>query len=110
MDMEDWIRPIVVVAIPTMGLVIWLAKWFGKQTEWVKGIDEFKQDTKETLAEIREDIKKILAAQPRSVIAGASPLQLTDLGEEVSECVGAAAWAEQLAPRLFDEVESQERI
>ena len=105
MDM-DWIRPIIVVTIPTIGLVVWLARWFGKHSEWVKGMEEFKQDTKETLAEIREDIKKLLAAQPRSVIAGASPMQLTDLGKEVSECVGAAAWAEQLAPQLIDDVKA----
>ena len=105
MDM-DWIRPIIVVTIPTIGLVVWLARWFGKHSEWVKGMEEFKQDTKETLAEIREDIKKLLAAQPRSVIAGASPMQLTDLGKEVSECVGAAAWAKQLAPQLIDDVKA----
>ena len=35
MDM-DWIRPIIVVTIPTIGLVVWLARWFGKHSEWVK--------------------------------------------------------------------------
>ena len=106
MDM-DWIRPIVVVAIPTLGVVIWLSKWFGRQGEWMKGIDEFKDDTKHALAEIRTDIKKLLAAQPRNVLAGTSPLQLTDLGKEVSECVGASAWAEQVATQLIDQVKGK---
>jgi len=74
-----------------------MSRWFGRQGEWMKGIDEFKDDTKKALTEIREDIKKLLAAQPRNVLAGTSPLQLTDLGKEVSECVGAATWAEQVA-------------
>ncbi len=103
MEME-WIRPIAVVAVPTIALVISMAVWVGKHKEWMKGIDEFKQDTKRTLAEIREDIKKLLAAQPPSVLASTSPVRLTDLGEEVSERVGAAACAEQIAARLIDEV------
>ena len=103
MEME-WIRPIVVVAVPTIALVISMAMWVGKHKEWMKGIDEFKQDTKRTLAEIRGDIKKLLAAQPPSVLASTSPVRLTDLGKEVSKCVGAAGCAEQIAARLVDEV------
>ena len=106
MDM-DWIRPIVVAIIPTLGVVIWMSRWFGRQGEWMKGIDEFKDDTKKALTEIREDIKKLLAAQPRNVLAGTSPLQLTDLGKEVSECVGAAAWAEQVATQLINRVKGK---
>ena len=105
--MDEWLRPIVVVAIPTIGAVIWISRWFGKHDEWMKGMAEFKEDTRKSLAEIRDDIKKILAGQPRNVLAGASPLQLTDLGREVSEYVGAAAWAEQKALELVDKMKDE---
>ena len=100
----DWVRPIAVVIIPTIGLVIWMSRWFGKHGEWMKTVDEFKRDTKAALAEIRDDIKKVLAALPPNVLGGASPVGLTDLGKKVSECVEAAAWAEQKAPELIDAV------
>ena len=107
----DWIRTLVIAAVPAVGVVIWMARWFGKHGEWVKGMDEFKLDTKKALAEIRDDInemrhdiKKLLSAQPRNVLAGTSPLQLTDLGEDVSKRVGAVAWAMQAAPRLADQM------
>ena len=100
----DWIRPIVAIAVPTIILLIWMSKWFGKHNEWAKGMDEFKRETKATLVEIRDDIKKVLTALPPSVIRGASPMRLTDLGKKVSEYVEAAAWAEQSAPQLAGKV------
>lgn len=106
-DMADWMRPIVVVAVATLGLVIWMSRWFGKHEQWTKGMDEFKQETKAALIEIRDDIKKLLTAMPPDVIRGASPVRLTDLGKKVSECVEASAWAEQKAPQLVGEVKGK---
>ena len=71
-----------------------------------KAIAELRADTNKALAEIRADIKKLIAATPH-VIAGTSPLRLTDLGEEVSKCVGAAALAEQMASGLIDEMKGK---
>ena len=104
MSIDMGVRPIAVVIIPTIGLVIWMSRWFGKHGEWMKAMDEFKRDTKAALVEIRDDIKKVLAALPPNVLGGASPVGLTDLGKKVSECVEAAAWAEQKAPELIDAV------
>ena len=71
-----------------------------------KAIAELRVDTNKALAEIRADIKKLIAATPH-VLAGTSPLRLTDLGEEVSQCVSAAALAEQMAPGLIDEMKGK---
>ena len=111
LDWVEWGRVVLVVGVAVTGLVIWMSRWFGKQDAWTKGIEkeiaEFKEDTKKALTEIREDIKKILRELPQHVIAGTSPLRLTDLGEEVSNCVGASAWTEQLAPGLVESVKGK---
>ena len=106
--MEDFalidvlLRPITMVLIATMGVAIWMIRWFAKHDEWRKGMDEFKLDTKKALIEIRDDIKKILAAMPKNVLVANSPARLSDLGKEVSESIGAAAWAEQMASEFVD--------
>ena len=111
--MEDFrlidvlLRPITIVVVSAIGLAIWMIRWFAKHDEWRKGMDEFKRDTKSALVEIRDDIKKILAAMPKNVLAGTSPVRLTDLGKEVSESIGAAAWAEQVATQLGDRVKGK---
>ena len=90
------------VLIATMGVAIWMIRWFAKHDEWQRGMDEFKLDTKKALIEIRDDIKKILAAMPKNVLVANSPARLSDLGKEVSESIGAAAWAEQMASEFVD--------
>ena len=106
--MEDFrlidvlLRPITIVVVSAIGVAIWMIRWFAKHDEWRKGMDEFKRDTKSALVEIRDDIKKILAAMPKNVLAGTSPVRLTDLGEEVSESIGAAVWAEEKASEFVD--------
>ena len=78
--MDDWLRIIVVVAVPSVIGMIWLARWSGKLDGWVKEIDGFKADTEDSLNRIHDDIKKILASQPRNVISGTSPVRLADGG------------------------------
>ena len=111
--MEDFLltdvllHPITIVLIATMGAAIWMIKWFAKHDEWRRGMDEFKLDTKKALIEIRDDIKKILAAMPRNVLVANSPARLSDLGKEVSEFIGAAAWAEQRASDFVDSMKDE---
>ena len=105
--MDDWLRIIVVVAVPTVVGMIWLARWSGKLDGWVKEIDGFKADTKDALNRIHDDIKKILASQPRNVLAGTSPVRLTDLGKEVSKSVTAAVWAEKEASKLAGDLQGK---
>ena len=107
MEEMSWLRTAAAVAVPILALVIWMARWFGKHNEWMKGIDDFKKQTTNALEEIRNDIKRLLESQPRSVLAATSPLRLTDLGREVSECVRAAAWAAEKAVQLADKVKGK---
>lgn len=104
--MDDWIR-LGIFTLSILGAVVWISRWFGKHEEWMKGVNEFKSETKSSLAGIRDDIKKILVALPRNVLAGTSPVQLTELGKEVSKSVRASAWAERKAPQLVDHMKDK---
>ena len=57
------------------------------------------------MEEIRGDIKKIFAKIGPALVAGESPLRLTELGEKVAECLDAHAWAARVAPDLLPEIE-----
>lgn len=113
--MDDWFRIIAVVAVAVAVAagsgVIWLARWTGKhegwRDAWAEGMEEFKSETRAALGGIREDVKKILVAMPKNVLARTSPVRLTDFGKEVSKSVGAAAWAEEKAPDLVDEIKGK---
>ena len=60
------------------------------------------------MEEIRGDIKKIFAKIGPPLVASESPLRLTELGQEVAECLGAHAWAARVAPELLPQVEGLE--
>ncbi len=81
------INPWMVVGgtVAVVSLIFFAGKWVG-------GISEFKKHTTEFIAEIRDDIKKILDRLPPVVVTGGSPLRLTDLGKSIS-LSELAAWA-----------------
>lgn len=60
---------------------------------WKGKVDADRQSFKEFMDEIRADIKKIFDRLPPATSTSASPLQLTDLGKDVSEFIEAKAWA-----------------
>ncbi len=59
-------------------------------------VDADRATFKEFMAKIREDIKKILRRLPPRTVEGASPLRLTELGEQVSKEIGASEWADRI--------------
>lgn len=97
--MTEWLEtPLVVTALLAVGGVIWAAaRWTGK-------VDGKLQDLTTAVDEVRADIKKIFRRLPAPVVAGASPLRLTDLGKEIADRLDARQWAGQLAPTLVQEV------
>ncbi len=75
---------------------------------WVGGVNEHRNTVKDTLAEIREDVKNILKRIPPSTVARESPLHLTDFGQDISEQLDARTWAQRTAAELWDDVEGKQ--
>lgn len=71
---------------------------------WIGKINEHRSTVSAFMAEIRKDIKDILGKLGPSTTKTASPIQLTDLGQSVSEALGASAWAANRAEKLADQV------
>lgn len=91
-----WITPAAIVAVALVGaLVKWLI-WMGSMNERQSTVTEF-------MAEIRDDIKKILRRLLAEPVGQTSPRALTDYGEELSAKLGAVTWAEQEADSLRDQ-------
>ena len=70
----------------------------------VGGVSNELRANRSLLKEIQYDIRKIFRRLPSSTVTGASPIQLTDLGEKIAKALGAVAWAEQMAGSLRDRV------
>ncbi len=77
--------------------VLAIGEWKGKTDTSVKAL-------KEAIAEIRDDVKRILGMVGPRAIGDGSPLRLTDLGKGISEDINAAAWAKQQGQRLSEKV------
>ena len=99
---EWWVIPSIIVAVVTIGALIFK---FGK---WVGSVDSDRQDFREFIKEVRDDIKEILGRLPPTSVAGGSPLQLTNLGENISKTLGAREWAEKIAVKLSERVEGKQ--
>ena len=96
--MEQWLVPGGVVAVLALGGLIWKAgRWTGKVDNDLGAIKDFME-------EIRGDIKKIFAKIGPPLVASDSPLRLTELRQQVAECLGAHAWAARVAPGLLPRI------
>ena len=91
----EWDHPGVLLAIATalVTATAWITGIYknGKHTK--QDLDDHKGTVSGFMAEIREDIKKILGRLPADPIGATSPLSLTDYGEEIAKAVDAATWA-----------------
>lgn len=88
---NPWVWVGLLVAL--VGAVFALGQWKGR-------VDADQASFKELMKEVRDDIKEILRRLPSHTLAGDSPLQLTECGKAISERLGAAALAQEIAPRL----------
>lgn len=87
----------VVAALALAGAIFGAGKWVG-------AVNSDRASFKEFMAEVRDDIKEILQRLPARTVTGGSPLRLTDLGRKISEHLGAAAIARDLADEFRDRV------
>lgn len=98
--MENWIVPIVLVAIAAVTAVGKLLYWMGEVNVDRNGVNGF-------MKEIRDDIKKILRRLSAPTIKSGSPIQLTELGRSISDDLHARDWVERIAPSLTQRVKGK---
>lgn len=88
---------------------------------WVANVNADRKDFKKLIKKLDEKIgmlgEKIgmildylLGLRDSPVITHKSPLRLTELGEQISENIGAEEWAESEADTLLDEAKDKDRF
>ena len=104
--MNEWLaNPVAWVAsLSLLSVVVGAAFAFGT---WKGKVDSDRASFKEFMKEVRDDIKEILGRLPSPTMTDGSPLQLTDCGRSISERLGAAGLAQELAPLLQAQVEGK---
>jgi len=93
--------PTAWIAIPAILALIGFIFWFGN---WHGAVNSDRAKFAKFIDEIRGDIKKILGRLPPTPVSGTSPLQLTDIGEDISRRLKARDWAQRIAPTLTEKV------
>ncbi len=112
--MAEWLStPLIgILSLAILGVVYKVIRWMvsvDKDREFSK--DEAKKDRatlREFMKEIRDDIKRIFERLPPAPVAGSSPFQLTDFGEQIAKKLNAHEWAAKLAPELIDDIQGKQ--
>ena len=111
----DWNNPVsygvVIGALGLIGGIVltilkigeWKARRESTETSLEKSFKSLETTLTDFMAEIRTDVKKIFQRM-ESTVSGESPLKLTELGQSISETLGAAAWAERTAKETADKI------
>ena len=98
---EWWVMPSIVAAVVAAAALIF------KIGRWVGSVDSDRDKFRAFMEEVRSDIKEILGRLPPVPVAGGSPIQLTDLGRDISKTLQARAWAERTAAMLGERVKGK---
>ena len=101
MAAQLWNNPLVYVLALTLVTALFRAGI------WVGGVNEHKRVVSGFMAEIREDIKKLLRRSGSAAVTSDSPLMLTELGDAIATELDATSWAHQAAECIRDEVEGK---
>ena len=89
-DRPRWVVFGLVIAV--VGTIVKFARWTGR-------VDASLDTLGKGIAEIREDIEKLLHGQPSKTVDSGSPLRLTDLGRRISEALETEGIVNGLVPR-----------
>jgi len=93
-----WAALALLVAIG--GAIVKFSRWTGR-------VDSTLESLGKSIAEIREDIKKILHNRPSKTVDSDSPLHLTDLGRKISDDLEAKTVIDSLASSLRPRAEGK---
>ena len=91
-----WITAGILAVTTLVGVGVWIGNVNSDRTSFKKFMDSIESK----ISEINQDIKNILVRLTPDVTSRGSPIRLTDLGERVSEIIGAKGMAESLSREL----------
>ena len=98
---EWWVVPSITVAVMAAAALIF------KIGRRVGSVDSDRDKLRAFMEEVRNDIKEILGRLPPAPVAGGGPIQLTDLGRDISKALQAREWAEGEAAALGERVKGK---
>lgn len=94
-------NPLWIVATIAIGTVLVTGgMWIGKIQTKTSSFNTLIAEIRDSLSDIQENTKELLRRLPPKPVAEGSPLQLTDLGREISGQIDAEAWAQERAIEL----------
>jgi len=115
--MIEWIESqglsgaVAIVIVAALSGLLYLSRWMGSTSSDVKNHKAILDNLSLTVGEIKDNVNRImwtvLPAQGGYTGPG-SPTELTAKGEKLAQYIGAQRWAEQLAPKLADEIGGME--
>lgn len=95
----------IVIAAAAVGIIMTILR----VGEWKGNVNADRKNFNKFMDEVRGDIKEILQrlspASTPSAIGKKSPLQLTDLGKEISDELKALEWAKEIKPLVLSEID-----
>ena len=101
MTAQLWNNPLVYV------LILAVVTALIRAGMWIGAVNEHKHVVTDFMAEIREDIKKLLRRSGTAAVTSDSPLRLTERGDAIAAELDATSWAQQTAPCVRDQVEGK---
>ena len=91
-----WITTVILAVSALIGIGVWVGSVNRDRNQFSNFIDRIESK----ISEINQDIKNILLRLGPDVAVRGSPIRLTELGERVSETIGAKGIAETLSAEL----------
>lgn len=101
--MDAWIKsPVIIPAvIAVVSLLVTIGIWIGR-------VNSDRENFKEFMKEIRDDIGEIFRRLPPSPVDSRSPLQLNELGDQIADHMDAKTWAGSLSEKILEQIEGME--
>lgn len=90
--------------LPWIVALVGVGIWVGKVNSQSSTFSSFMEEIRTELSRIHSRIDDIFGKLGSSTTRTGSPIQLTDLGQSISETLGAPAWAASHAEMLVDRV------
>ena len=102
----------VTAGLAVIGLVWTLGQWKGKvdaeRTSFKDFMSEIRQNINAIRSDIKDDFHRLSMNTPISTAQSHSPIRLNDLGQKISEKLGAKSWAESEGEKLVGKVSGKD--